>query len=146
TAVRSLKAALDRDDVAGAVRELAAARDADAGDARVIEMSAELADRIRPQLASALDTGRLDLAESLSHQLATVCGENPEVQQFRRGLEQCRSAWQYLESGQPARAAEILKRISLVFPSASWIEAALVHMKAAEAALAELRGGPLALL
>jgi hypothetical protein len=68
------------------------------------------------------------------------------VQQYRRGIEQCRTAWSHLDSGDPGRAAEILKRVSMIFPSASWIGTALSLMKQADAALAELRGGPLALL
>ena len=68
------------------------------------------------------------------------------MQQFRRGVGQCREAWNFLGSGEPGRAAEILKRVAVIFPSAGWIEATLSHVKQAEAALGELRSGPLAML
>ena len=145
-AINAASAALDRNDLASAVRELIRAREADASDARVIELCASASDQIKAKLVEAIDAGRLDLAQTLAQQWASVCGDTADVQEYRRGIEQCRTAWSHLDSGDPGRAAEILKRVSMIFPSALWIGTALSHMKAADSALAELRGGPLALL
>ncbi len=146
TALAAAIAANDRDDLGVAVRETISARDADGGDERVHAICAKVAEKMKTRLSAFVDSGRLDLAESMTLQLAALCGETGDVQQFRRGIEQCRTAWKYLDAGQTSRAAEILRRAALIFPTASWIEKALEHVKQADLAMAELRGGPLALL
>ncbi|HEY2842834.1 MAG TPA: hypothetical protein VGJ09_04260, partial [Bryobacteraceae bacterium] len=98
------------------------------------------------KLIEAIDTGRLDLAENSLQQLGAVGGDSAEAEPLARGLGQCRRAWNLLETGDAAGASEILRRLAMVFPAATWIQAALQHVKQANAALSELRGGPLALL
>lgn len=146
TSLAAAIAANDRDDLAVAVRETISARDAGGADERVDEICAKVSEKMKTRLSAFVDSGRLDLAESMTQQLAMLCGETGDVQQFRRGIEQCRTAWRYLDAGQTSRAAETLRRAALVFPNTSWIEKALEHVKQADAAMAELRGGPLALL
>ncbi len=146
SALCAASAAIDRNDLAGAARELTLARQADADDARVIELTANVSEKLRAKLGESMDSGRLDLAETLVKQLIALGGETDEVKQFSQGIEQCRSAWNFLGTGEPGKASEVLKRVAMVFPSASWIETTLNYMKQAEAALCELRSGPLAML
>jgi hypothetical protein len=146
SALVAANAAIERQDLGVAARELVLAREADAGDARVIDAIAKVSDQLRAKLGEAIDAGRMDLAETYMQHLATLCGDTSDVQQFRRGIEQCRSAWEFLGTGEPGRASEILKRVAILFPNASWIQSALEQMKQAEVALAELRSGPLSLV
>jgi hypothetical protein len=146
SALAAASAAMDRQDLGAAAREVKLAREADSTDARVVELASKLTSAINVKLHEAINSGRLDLADTLTQQLATVSGETTEVQQYRRGIEQCRQAWSFLESGEPARAGEILKRLEVIFPSAPWIQETLSHVRQAEAALGELRSGPLAML
>ena len=146
SAICAANAAIDRNDLAGAARELTLARQADADDARVIELTATVSEKLKAKLSDAMDAGRLDLAETLVKQLIALIGETDEVKQFSQGIEQCRSAWNFLGTGEPGKASEILKRVAMIFPSASWIEKTLNYMKQAELALGELRSGPLAML
>ena len=146
SALHAAKASMDCDDLASAARELVIARQADSSDSRVIEIAANLSQKISTKLVETMDAGRLDLADALARAYSALCAESPEAQQFVRAIEQCRAAWGFLRTGEQGRTSEILKRVALIFPSASWIETALEQVRRAEAALAELRCGPLALL
>jgi len=146
SAISAADAALQRNDLVTAAKEIALAREADASDPRVVELISKVSDQVRKTLIESIEAGRLDLAEAHVQNWASVCGETGDVQQFRRAIDQCRSAWNFLATAQPGRASEILKRIAIVFPSASWIDATLQYMKQAEEAYAELRSGPLSLL
>jgi hypothetical protein len=146
SAIQAANAAMDRQDLSAATREITLARDADATDARVTELTAKISETLLTKLGESMDAGRLDRTESHVQQLAAVCGETADVQQYRRTIEQCRSAWGFLGTGEPGKASEVLKRLAMVFPSAEWIQTAIEHAKQAEIALTELRSGPLALL
>ena len=140
SAILAANAAIDRNDLAGA-RELTLARQADADNAHVIELTANVSEKLRAKLGESMDSGRLDLAETLVKQLIALGGETDEVKQFSQGIEQCRSAWNFLGTGEPGKASEVLKRVAMVFPSASWIETTLNYMKQAEAACVNFGAG-----
>jgi hypothetical protein len=146
TALQSAQVALDRGDLDLAASELCKARSSDATDARVIDLTLRICKALKQRVASALDEGRLDLADSLVQRLAKLDEEGSETRQHQRALEQSRLAWESIDRGQPRQAEEILRRLSNLLPDARWIKEALKFAAQAEEALQSLRGGPLGLL
>ena len=146
TALQAASAAIERDDLETAAREILTARTYNSNDSRLAELVSQTVNALTKRVSSAIDSGRLDLAETLSRSLSRLASESGSIEHLIRGVEQCRLAWGYLDRGQPHQAAEILQRQAIVFPSAKWIDAALKHLDQAEQALNALRTGPLSLL
>ena len=145
-AIQSAQSALERDDLDAAAAELVKARHADASDARVIELCAQVCRTMKQRISSAINDGRLDLAETLVQRLSKLDDQGVEAQQLARGVEQYRLAWNAIDRGQPRPANEILKRLSSLFPDAKWAKDAIKQVEQAEEALEALRSGPLGLL
>jgi hypothetical protein len=108
----------------------------------VAQTNSELSRRV----AEAIETGRLDVAEALCRSMARLSQTSGSTAHLTSAIAQCRLAWNYLDAGQPHQAAEILRRQSIVFPSAQWIKEALGQLRQAEEAMSALRAGPLSLL
>jgi len=145
-AIQSAQSALERGDLDAAAAELVKARQGDASDARVIELCARVCTTMKQRIGSAIDEGRLDLAETLVQRLSKLDDQSVEAQQFARGVEQYRLAWNAIDRGQPRPANEILKRLSNLFPDARWAKDAIKQVEQADEALEALRAGPLGLL
>ncbi len=145
-AIQSAQAALERDDLDAAAAELVKARHSDASDARVIELCAQVCQTMKKRIGTAINDGRLDLAETLVQRLAKLDDQSIEAQQFQKGVEQYRLAWTAIDRGEPRPAGEILRRLSNLFPDAKWAKDAVKHVENAEGALEALRAGPLGLL
>jgi hypothetical protein len=144
TALRGAAAAIDRADLDVAVRELVKARNTDAADVRIADVVAEVTDSLRSRLSEAVNSGRLDIAATVTRQLAMLnSGDGPDA--TTRAVEQCKQAWAKLENSEPREAGEILRRLAIQFPKASWIGAAVKQIKQVEEAMDELRTGPLSL-
>lgn len=147
SAVHQAQAAIHHDDLDSAARHLIVARAAtEEADPKVSELIDQAASLIRDKVAGAINDGRLDLADPLAGHLTRLQPGNVECESLRRGVDQCREAWDWLDRGHPARAMEILRRLTSVFPKACWINSAIKQLKIAEDALCELRTGPLGLL
>ena len=145
-ALKAAQNAIDRDDLEAAARELMSANSGNSDDSRVAAMIAKTGEQLARRVSSAIDTGRLDLAESLSRSLSKLACATSSNEHLIRAIEQCRLAWNYLDRGQPHQAAEILRRQAIVFPSAKWMGTAIKELQQAEEALRSLRAGPLGLL
>ncbi len=146
TILQSVLAALDRDDLDVAAVELAKARQTDGTDPRVIDLCQRVCKSMKQRVASSINEGRLDLAESLVQTLSRLDDQSVETQQFRRAVEQSRLAWEAIDRGQPRRADEVLRRMTNQFPDARWLKDALKSVEQAEQALEALRAGPLGML
>ena len=145
-AIHSAESALERDDLDAAAAELVKARQSDGSDERVIELCAKVCKAMKKRIGGAIDEGRLDLAETLVQRLSKLDDQSVDAQQFQRGIEQYRLAWNAIERGQPGPAGEILRRLANLFPDARWAKDALKHVAQADEALEALRSGPLGLL
>ncbi|MGH7180197.1 MAG: hypothetical protein ACREJC_22655 [Tepidisphaeraceae bacterium] len=143
---RNVSDALDRDDVDAALRELARANGADVSDKRLVELTARTAELLRERASKAIESGRLDLAESLVQRLGRLDEQSVESQQLAGVVAQCRSAWEQIDRGRPRDAEEALRRLVAVFPKAAWIGNALKCLSQADEAFEQLRTGPLGLL
>src|SRR5439155_7654215 len=75
-AIKSASAALDRDDLETAAREVLEARAHTSNDARIATLIGQLTDRLAKSSGSAIETGRLDLAETLSRTVSRRSKEN----------------------------------------------------------------------
>jgi hypothetical protein len=144
--IQFAQAAFERDDLYTAAAELIKARQSDAGDVRVIDLSLRVCKSLKQRAASALAEGRLDLVEAMVERLVKLDDQSVETQQYQRCLEQVRAAWAAVDHGQPAQAEEILRRLLNLFPEAAWTKDALRHASQAQESLEALRGGPLGLL
>jgi hypothetical protein len=145
-AVKSAAAAISRDDMEAAARELADARAANIDDSRVGAMLTQITERLLKRISGAIDDGRLDLAEAQLRTLGRLHGQQAAGEQLFRAVEQCRLAWSHADRGQPHQALEILRRQAVLFLSARWIGATIKQLQQAEEAMAALRAGPLSLL
>jgi hypothetical protein len=153
TACAAAEQALADDDADRAVAELDRLRIAGAalnGDGGVDERVATLWGRLRAlladRLADALDTGRLDLADGFANRLRR-CGSSDAVGEgLGRVMDQCRTAWQWVQRGAPRQAGEVLRRVAQARPGARWVGEAIEQLQRAEQEIESLRSGALGLL
>lgn len=144
--LQAAQAAFDRDDLATAASELLKARQTDSNDPRLTDLCLHVCKGMRDQIASSINEGRLDLADSLVQRLSKLDDQSVETKQYQRAVAQYRQAWEAIDRGQPRRADELLRRLTNLFPDARWLKDALKSVAQAEEALEALRGGPLGLL
>lgn len=145
-ALNRARQALDREDFSAAAAALIDARQAHANDSRVCETRAELARKACARAGSAIDAGRLDQADALLAPVVRACGESIEVYELVRFLDGCREALGGVAGGQPRAAAETLKRLTALRPTAGWLAQAAQNAQQAAEHLEALRSGPLGLL
>lgn len=140
------RAAMGREDLGTAVKLACEARRRHASNSELHALCGDLIERGSRQVRGDLDAGRIDRAELLLSRLADLCGDNVELEEWRRFIAGCRKAWESVAAGRMREAAEHLRRLASARPSAGWLNAANeAAMRAAEAS-EELRGGPLGML
>ncbi|NQV32937.1 MAG: tetratricopeptide repeat protein [Phycisphaeraceae bacterium] len=108
----------------------------------VTEIKRQIMDRIEEHL----NQGRVDLADDLVTRIGTLPDVGSQIQAMGQAVSFCRQAAQSIEGGQIAEAGEILKKLRLLLPKASWLKTAVQHAQGAQDALDELRTGPLSLI
>ncbi|HQA45200.1 MAG TPA: FHA domain-containing protein [Phycisphaerae bacterium] len=138
--------ALDREDFPEAAAALLEARQLHPANPRCSEMIAQLVRCSCTRAAAAIDDGRLDLADALLAPALRVGGEAVEVRELIRFLDGCREALAGVTGGQPRLAAEALRRLSAMRPTAGWLTHATQNAQQAAEHLEALRSGPLGLL
>jgi hypothetical protein len=110
----------------------------------------ELADRVkrtlRERIGKAIEEGHLDVADALGQRLVRIDGEGFESERLLNAIAQSKTAWEYINRGRVRDAEEICRRLSSIFPKASWLTAMLKHLESAGEAMEALRTGPLGLL
>jgi hypothetical protein len=106
----------------------------------------ERAPELRQQLQQQIEAGRLDLAALHANELRSIDGQNLESQALLSSLEQCRAAWQMIESGQLRRAEEAVRRLANMFPKAKWVSETSRQLSEVARMTEELRAGPLSML
>ncbi|GMV95639.1 MAG: hypothetical protein AMXMBFR83_00110 [Phycisphaerae bacterium] len=142
-ALRRARQARAREDWPAAAAALIDARRAHPGDAGCAEVSAELARTLTQRAGAAIDQGRLDLADSLLEPAEQIHAEALEVRELSRFLDQCREAFSCVEQGRPREATEILRRLLVVRPAATWLGKASSATQQAAEQIEALRSGPL---
>jgi len=145
-AVRRCRAAMDRDDQAGAVDELLTARAQRANNDALADLSAEVVAGCVEQARREFIRGRVDLAETLLARAALPCGAGPRIVELQRAVVECRQAIVAAEDGRLRQAGEMLRRARAILPDAGWIGEAVDAADRAAQAAETLRSGPLGIL
>jgi hypothetical protein len=106
----------------------------------------ERAPELRQQLQQQIEAGRLDLADLNAAELRSIDGQNLESQALLSALDQCRSAWQMIQSGELRRAEETVRRHANMFPKAKWVAETSRQLSELARMMEEVRSGPLSML
>lgn len=145
-ALHRAEAAVAREDWAAAMDELAEAKRAHAASNRVQELSARVVTLVNQHARSAIEQGRLDLADLLIGRLVSFSGQTIETRELHQVIEQCRQVRERIEQGHPRQAVEVLQRLASILPQAGWVQDALASAQQSADGLERLRGGPLGML
>jgi len=145
-AAEKIEAALERDDVRGALALLKQVGPARLYDERLGQLSQAVADRVVGHVSEALNTGAVEAAAKVLAEAADLDDTSGRLGGLRRCVEQCRRAAWHLQAGRARRAAVLLAGLHSRFPQAGWLaDAARQAQQAAESSEA-LMAGPLGLL
>jgi tetratricopeptide (TPR) repeat protein len=110
------------------------------------QLSATIKRSVADQALSHFKEGRLDLAGSLLKRLPMTEDTPSTVESLFTALDLCAQAQDAIKQGEPARALEMLQRLKLMFPSASWLKTAIAQTQVAFENLNQLRTGPIGLV
>jgi hypothetical protein len=88
----------------------------------------------------------MDLAEGAMRRAHGLCAAHADLDAQRRGLEQCRAAWDAVANARFRDAREILDRLATLWPAAKWIPSAIAELRQAGESVEAVRGGPLGAL
>jgi hypothetical protein len=139
-------AALERRDWETAVHRLAAVRSSLGAEARVNQLRRDVGALVAEVASRMIDAGRPDEAASVLRRAAALGDGLGELESLRRGLDQCRLAWQYVRGARFSEARELLDRLAHAWPDAQWIASASEELRRACQAIDTVRGGTLGML
>lgn len=143
SAVSKAHAALKRDDIETAIDVMSFVDVARSHDETVAEVVGKIRKIANQQIRQKLNEGRIDLAEGLLDKLLLLSVESMDTKDLGLAIGYCRQGAKLIETGRTQEAAEILKKLKGILPSAKWLDAAIKQaQKACEAADA-LHTGPL---
>jgi tetratricopeptide (TPR) repeat protein len=145
-ALERARAGLDREDFGTAIDAALEARSQRAPDERLDALVNDIIHRVVERVRSAIDRGRIDLAESLLEPLARLTATTIDIREQQRFIGLCRAATGSLEGGDARQAAGMLRQLQAIRPEARWIGEALGSALQAADHLDALRGGPLGLV
>ena len=146
SAVKRAENALKHDDWEAAIDELLKVSWRQGHNWDLAELVGRVTKLATQQIRMHIEQGRVDLAESLLGRLVRLSGQNLEVQELDRIVQQCHRACDCVESNQPGQAAQILRRLGAVLPAAKWLNSAIGSSDQAAEGLEDLRAGPLGLI
>jgi len=138
--------ALERQDFDAAIDGLCEAGQLHAACQEWHELTAQVTSVVLQQLRSAIDQGRLPLADALIRRLKSLAGETTDLHELSGIMQQCYQAMGNIEQGKLRPAGEILGRLEALLPDASWLDVAHEAVQQAAGSLEAVRGGPLGLL
>jgi tetratricopeptide (TPR) repeat protein len=113
------------------------------GDGDLRALSATISAHVRTLIIAAVDAGRLDNAALLLTRLDRLDHPSVEIDQLRRMLQDCRSAFDLIRNVQVTAATQILRRLAAAWPNAKWLESAADLSQQVGRSLEELHSGPL---
>jgi tetratricopeptide (TPR) repeat protein len=139
-------AAFKRMDYEEAARQVSRAKSISPGSADVQALAKTISDDVAAEAERLVVSGQLSAAELMLGRLNPPCATQPAIERIRRGLDQCRLAWDQVGRGQHREAGELLARLLHLWPSADWLRTAASSLRHADGAIGEVRSGPLGLL
>jgi hypothetical protein len=141
-----VEAALEAGDWEAAVQHLGGAGSLASRGGRILRLTRKVGERVAGEVGRMVEAGRTDLAEGVVRRAHPLCAAHGELDAQRRGLEQCRVAWERLAESRFAEAREILERLAALWPRAGWITAGVNELRRAGESVEAVRGGPLGAL
>jgi hypothetical protein len=139
-------AALDAGDWEAAVQHLAGAGSLVSRGGRILRLTRKVGQQVAAEVSRCVEAGRMDLAEGVMRRAHGLCAAHADLDAQRRGLEQCRAAWDAVANARFRDAREILDRLATLWPAAKWIPSAIAELRRAGESVDALRGGPLGAL
>jgi len=143
---KQAQAALERGDLVAAIEVIGKTTSTD----RVHEDLALIWSNIRKSstdmILQNIQSGRVDLAQTLLNRLASVGDESLEIRNLEKILLKCRRVCTYLSRSQPRQAVEVLRQLKSLLPATVWVDDAVTLAEQAAAALEALGAGPLGLM
>ena len=139
SAVSKASAAFASDDWQGAVDHLDGLCRQFPSDGELSALATKISQRVTALITNAVEMGRLDLALLYLTRLDRLDRPSVELEPLRRTLQECRAAFDLIRETDASRAMEIMRRLSLLWPNATWLEPACSRLKQAAEALEEDR-------
>jgi hypothetical protein len=140
------EAALGREDLGASADELLRAGGMLAGSSRLADLSARLVAMATAKVRSAMEQGRLRIAQSMLQRLGPLAARGDELPQIKIVLDDCARAGGLVHAGRHREAAQMLRRLSLSAPGAAWLPEAAGRIERAAGEIEAVLSGPLALL
>lgn len=144
--LKRVRQALTRQDFDAAIDGLCEVRRLHAAHQELHDMIVQVTSAVLRQVRSAINQGRLSLADVLICRLKPLAGEATELHELSGIVQQCQQAMAGIEQGRLRQAGEILRRLEALLPDADWPAVACEALQQAAGSLECVRGGPLGLL
>jgi tetratricopeptide (TPR) repeat protein len=141
--VKAARRAVDAGDWSLAVARLAEGRAADPNDSTVMALAGEAISKLQSQASEALNEGQLDRAVEWVARLSEIDPRGLRTKELAQAIGQLKEAWRWVMTGEYGEAKILMARIAPVLAKAPWVKRVIEQLEKAEAAIAELRTGPL---
>ena len=112
---------------------------------RVVELISKLRSLAAKQIKENLNSGRLDIAQSLWQRVSPIADGCSEISELGTALSQCSKEAEYVAAGRPREAVNLLRKVKLTCPSAKWLGTVTEQSRQAAELLDELTASPLGL-
>jgi len=143
---KQAQGALDRDDLLAAIEVIAQTSATERAHQELALIWSNIRKLSNDMILQDIQSGRIDLAQTLLNRLAAVGDESLEISNLEKILLKCRRACTYLSRSQPRQAVEVLRQLKSLLPTAVWVDDAVTQAEQAAAALEGLGAGPLGLM
>jgi len=144
-AVSKAEKALQQNDLVRAIDIVSKAGAVDSQNEQVVELLSKLRSLATVQIKENFNNGRLDLARSLWQKISPIADGSDEISELGLALSQCNKAAEYVASGHPREAVNLLRKVQLTCPAAQWLGAVTNQSRQAAELLDELAASPLSL-
>lgn len=122
------------------------AREAHPNGAGLGELVARVNGELERQVRSAIEKGRLELAERWLAIWKPLSGGTVAEQELAWMSDQLRRVASWLEAGDLQLAADALRRMTIMLPGVAWLKEAADHVGRSVEGMNQVRGGPLGTL
>jgi tetratricopeptide (TPR) repeat protein len=143
SALSKASAAFAAGDWQAAIDHLSGLRRQFPDDRELRTLSAQITSHVTRLMTSAAEAGRLDNALLLLTRLDRLDHASVEVDQLRRMLQDCRSAFDLIRNARAHEATQILRRLAVAWPNAGWLTSSADRCKQVAQDLEDLHSGPL---
>ncbi len=144
--INSIEEAVNRKDIEEAVEILTNNTDLPVQNKKLTAVTATVRSKTADIITCYLNAGRIDLAENLLEKLHLITSQTSSVKELSLIVKQCKLAAELLGQAKFRNAVEILNKLQILLPSASWLDKAIDQAVKGAESLEALRIGPLGLI